>query len=103
MFLFLLFFILRKNYQNNYNRKVTEEDGKSVIRIILSEEVTFLNKGSIIQTLQNLPEGSKVIIDGQKCNNINYDVLEAITEFKNFGAAEKNIDFSTVNIKEVAL
>lgn len=96
-----IFFILQKNYKNNYNRKVTEEDGKSVIRIILSEEVTFLNKGSIIQTLQNLPEGSKVIIDGKKCNNINYDVLEAITEFKNFGAVEKNIEFSTENIKEV--
>jgi carbonic anhydrase len=96
-----VFFILRKNYKNNYHREISEVDGKQSIRIALSEEVTFLNKGSIIQTLNNLPENSRVIIDGSKCNEIDYDVLEAIEEFKNFGAPEKGIDFSTINIRTV--
>lgn len=96
-----VFFILRKNYKNNYAREISEVDGKQTIRIILSEEVTFLNKGSIIQTLNNLPENSRVIIDGSKCNEIDYDVLEAIEEFKNFGAHEKGIEFGTINIRQV--
>jgi MFS superfamily sulfate permease-like transporter len=54
-----IFFILRKNYQNNYNRDVKIKDGREVICIKLSEEVTFLNKGSLIHTLQNLPENTE--------------------------------------------
>jgi MFS superfamily sulfate permease-like transporter len=96
-----IFFILRKNYQNNYNRDVKIKDGREVICIKLSEEVTFLNKGSLIHTLQNLPENTEVIIDGRNSKEIDYDVLEVIEEFRNFGAKEKNIEFSTINIEKV--
>lgn len=96
-----IFFILRKNYQNNYNREVKQKDGREVICIKLSEEVTFLNKGSLIQTLQNLPDDSIVIIDGSNSTQIDFDVLEVIEEFRNFGAIEKNIEFSTINIETV--
>src|SRR5690606_13447112 len=98
-----IFFILRKNYKNDYNRKVIQEGEKEVIHISLSEEVTFLNKGSIIQTLDNLPENSKVVLDGSKCQDINYDVLEAIEEFRQFNAIQKNIELSTINIPVVKL
>jgi MFS superfamily sulfate permease-like transporter len=96
-----IFFILRKNYQNNYNRETKIKDGREVICIKLSEEVTFLNKGSIIQTLQKLPDNSIVIIDGSNSTQIDYDVLEVIEEFRNFGALERNIEFSTINIETV--
>lgn len=98
-----IFFILRKDYKNDYNRKVIQEGEKEVIHISLSEEVTFLNKGSIIQTLDNLPENSKVVLDGSKCQDINYDVLEAIEEFRQFNAIQKNIELSTINIPVVKL
>lgn len=98
-----IFFILRKNYKNNYRRESVEQDGREEIRIKLAEEVTFLNKGSIIQTLQHLPKDSKVIIDGSNCREIDYDVLEVIGEFRRFGAKEKNIDFGTINVPTIEI
>ena len=93
-----IFYILRSNYRNNYTKNISEKEGKSISNIVLSEEVTFLNKGSIRETLNNIPEDSEVIIDGKKCAKINYDVLEVIQEFKKFGAVEKNIHLSVVNV-----
>jgi MFS superfamily sulfate permease-like transporter len=97
---FAIFFILRKNYKHSYHyNKETHHEGE-IIRLILSEEVTFLNKGSILQTLHNLPEDSKVIIDGSRSVNIDYDVAEAIYEFKNHAAALKNITVELIDIPE---
>jgi len=100
---FAIFYILRKNYRNNY-RTNTEEtvEGKHTI-IQLSEEVTFLNKGSIIDLLEELEEGSIVTIDACNCHMIDHDVLEIIQDFRDFGAREKNITFNTINIPEVTV
>ena len=49
-----------------------------VIRLQLSENVTFLNKASILLTLHHLPDNTEVIIDGSKSTFIDYDVLDAI-------------------------
>ena len=91
---FAIFYILKKNFKNNY--KMESKDNE--IKIVLSEEVTFLNKASILKTLNELPHESTVILDGTKCETIDYDVLELIHEFKQFGAADKSIDFTTLNI-----
>jgi MFS superfamily sulfate permease-like transporter len=66
----------------------------------LSEEVSFLNKGSLISALNRLPNDSKVIIDGSKSVIIDYDVLEVIENFKT-NAKERNIEVETINIKSV--
>jgi len=96
-----IYFILRKNYKHSYfYKKETHKDGE-VIKLVLSEEVTFLNKGSIQLTLSKLPEGCKVIIDGSKSMNIDYDVLEIIHEFKNHRADSSNIEVELISIPEV--
>lgn len=55
--------------------------GPSVIRIQLSENVSFLNKASVNKVLHELPEGSLVEIDGTFSQYIHPDVLEIIHEF----------------------
>ncbi|MCF0058929.1 SulP family inorganic anion transporter [Dyadobacter sp. CY356] len=97
-----IYFILRKNYKHSYHYKKEEYKDGEVITIQLSEEVTFLNKGSIGSTLDSLPENSKVIIDGTKSFNIDYDVLELIQEFRKHTAPMKNIIVETVGIENVA-
>jgi carbonic anhydrase len=100
---FAIFYILRKNYRNNYRTEIKEtQTGKHII-IQLSEEVTFLNKGSIIELLEELEEGSTVTIDACNCHMIDHDVLEIIQDFKDFGAKEKNITFNTINVPEVSV
>lgn len=100
---FSIFYILRKNYRNNYTEVVNDFEVNQQIKIVLSEEVTFLNKGSIIDLIESLPVNSDVIIDGSKCSTIDYDVLEILQEFKTFGAKEKGISLLMINIPEVQI
>jgi len=96
------YFVLLKNMQHSYHRHTERnEDGDEVIILTLSEEVTFLNKGSIQQTLRNLPEGSNVVIDGSNSVSINYDVLEAIQNFIDHTAGPMNITVKTIDIDAV--
>lgn len=85
-----IFFILRNNYKKPYFFHKEEHHEGETIHLRLAEDVTFINKGSIAQTLHHLPENSRVIIDGSKSHNIDLDVLEIIHDFK-IAAATKNI------------
>ncbi|GAB2774921.1 SulP family inorganic anion transporter [Rhabdobacter roseus] len=96
-----VYYILRKNYRHSHHYKKEEYKDGEVIRLILSEEVTFLNKGSIGLTLEELPENSTVIIDGSKSVDIDYDVLEIIQNFKLHTAPLKNIKIETIGIRDV--
>lgn len=93
------FIILRNNYKMAYVSH-TEEKGenKSKLIIQLAEDVSFLNKGSIALTLDNIEEDTCLIIDGSKSKNIDMDVLEIIHDFKNNTAELKNI---TVELKSI--
>ncbi len=84
--------ILHGNLKNSYYfHKENYHDG-DIIKIRLAEEVSFLNKGSIRETLDHLPENSKVIIDASNTEYIDFDVLELIKEFRDIKAPIKNID-----------
>ncbi|WP_221390475.1 SulP family inorganic anion transporter [Dyadobacter sp. NIV53] len=96
-----IYFILRKNYKHSYHYKKEQHRDGEVITLVLSEEVTFLNKGSIGLTLDHIPENSTVIIDGSKSIDIDYDVLEIIQDFKEHTAPQRNITVETRGIKGV--
>lgn len=100
-FAFSVFFILRKNYKNNYRTETSTVDGEEELKIVLSEEVSFLNKASISLLLMNLKDNQRVIIDGSKCKSIDYDALEVIREFRDFNAKEKNIQLSVINLNQL--
>jgi len=63
----------------------------------LAQEVSFLNKAAIKQTLAHLPENSTVVISAKNTVYIDYDVLELIRNFTNHGAKNKNI---TVELRD---
>ena len=54
---------------------------KSSVEFILSEEVTFLNKGGILDALQQSKHKS-IVIDASRTKSIDIDVLESLQEFK---------------------
>jgi len=84
--------ILHGNLKNSYFfHKETYHDG-DIIKIRLSEEVSFLNKGAIRQTLDHLPENSTVVIDASNTDYIDFDVLELIKEFRDIKVPLKNIN-----------
>ncbi|MCW3083351.1 MAG: SulP family inorganic anion transporter [Bacteroidetes bacterium] len=92
-----IFFILRNNYRRPYFFVQSEHKEGKIISIELSEDVTFINKGSIALTLDHLPENSTVIIDGTRSRNIDLDVLEIIHNFKET-AILKNIELQLKSI-----
>lgn len=96
-----VFYILKKNLKNSYSIKKKMENEEAVYKIKLSEEMTFLNKGSILNTLHHIKENSKIIIDGSFSKNIDYDVSEAIYDFKNHTAKLKNITVELIDVPEV--
>lgn len=95
--LIAIFFILRRNYKRNFNL-ITSPDEKEK-RIILSENVSYLNKGSIIRLLDGIPASTSLIIDGTNCKYIDYDVREAISEFSSYTAKNRNIQISYVHFE----
>lgn len=95
-----MIFILLRNFQNSYLLEESKEEQGDTIRIILSEEVSFLNKGALIKALDDIPDGKHVIIDGSNSRVIDYDVLEVIENFKT-NAATKNIEVDTIKIRSV--
>jgi carbonic anhydrase len=98
-----IFYILRENYRNNYNIEVQKSDEGENLIIQLSVEVSFLNKGSIQDLLDELKPGTILIIDGSNCKKIDHDVLELIQDFKDHEASSRNINLTTIDIPEVKI
>jgi len=76
-----VFYVLRSNYRTPFYFLKEEHHEGDIFTINLSEEVSFLNKASIMIMLEELPSNSKVTIDGSKSNMIDKDVLEIIENF----------------------
>lgn len=71
-----------------------------LIRLELSQEVSFLNKANILLTLDHLPENCTVVIDAGKTLYIDQDVLDIIREFAQIKAAQKKIKVVLKGFKE---
>ena len=94
-----IFFILKGNMKLAYFFKKEEHHEGETIHIDLAQEVSFLNKAAIKQTLAHLPSNSKVIIDAGGSVYIDYDVLMMIRDFVNHGSKDKNIAVTLRNFK----
>lgn len=87
-----IFFIVKNNYSNSHFMHIKETEGDShKVEMTLSEEVTFLNKGAILQELNNLEPGCEVIIDIRKSIRVDYDVYEIIENFRKNTAIDRDI------------
>ncbi|HEX8546839.1 MAG TPA: carbonic anhydrase, partial [Cytophagaceae bacterium] len=89
------YFILRRNIRNPYYLNTKKHIDGEKVKLILAEEVSFLNKPSIIDALEGLPKGTKVTIDGGRSKYIDSDVIEYIQDFK-VRSALKNIEVNFI-------
>ncbi|MEM7515413.1 MAG: SulP family inorganic anion transporter, partial [Planctomycetota bacterium] len=76
--------ILRRNYLNSHFMHIEkgDEHDKHFVRLRLSEEVTFLNKGAILREFSRIPDGSVVTLDLTGTISMDQDVVEIIDDFK---------------------
>jgi len=89
-----IFYILRQNMRIPYYYHRSSFSNGELIKLTLAQEVSFLNKASIKETLEKLPENSSVIIDASLTEYIDFDVLEIIKDFQQSQAPGKNIKLS---------
>lgn len=102
------FFILKDNAKaGSYLRREpgapdTPPTPGELLHLRLPEHVSFLNKASIVTTLDQLPAGSRVLLDGSRSDVIDHDVLEAIEAFRQ-AAPARGIDLELRGVPQVAL
>ncbi|MEZ4922871.1 MAG: solute carrier family 23 protein [Crocinitomicaceae bacterium] len=86
--------ILYRNFTMSFFVSGDQNNGK--IHLNMSQHTTFLNKASIIKTLDEIPDGKEVIIDLSQTISIDYDVSEAIRDFIT-GSKDRNIKVEVRN------
>ncbi|MCK5906065.1 MAG: SulP family inorganic anion transporter, partial [Flavobacteriales bacterium] len=91
-----IFNILMANYRTPII--LEEQQAKdNCVKITLSQEVSFLNKGGLLQTLDHIQPGTKLIIDATKSISIDYDIIEVIESFKE-KAKHTDIELEVIGI-----
>ena len=88
---FSVYYILKGNFKNSFVMQKPENDTKGPIKMVLSEEVSFLNKANIKETLEAIPKNSSIIIDASNSTYIDFDVLQGLNEFVNYKSKYRNI------------
>ncbi|MBK7475286.1 MAG: SulP family inorganic anion transporter [Haliscomenobacter sp.] len=73
-----LFFMLRSNFRSAL---LVVKDSNNHYLVRLRKDVTFLNKPLVKQTLEQIPENAKVIIDVSPAEFIDQDIVDSINEF----------------------
>ena len=95
-----IIFVLQGNLKRAYSFRNEEYADGDVIYIDLAQEVSFLNKAAIKETLNTIPENSKVIIDAYDTIYIAHDILDLIHEFKTIRAKDKKIKVKLKGFKK---
>ena len=93
-------YILNANMKVAYFFRKEKHQKGETIHIELAQEVSFLNKAAIKQTLMHLPEYSNVVIDASSSVYIDYDVIHLLQDFLNIGSKDKNIKVTLVGFKD---
>ena len=89
--------ILIKSYQNSHFLHIEDQsNGKHRIKMTLAEEVTFFNKGAILNELDSLPRDTCLEIDVRKTRYLDNDIIEILDDFA-FKAKERNIDIKLIS------
>ena len=87
-----IFIVLLKSFQNSHFLHIEGEDvDDNKIKMTFAEEVTFFNKASILNQLDEIPENSNLEIDVRPTRYLDYDIIEILEDFST-KAKNKNIN-----------
>lgn len=94
-----IFYLLKSNYRNPFTIEKEVINIGEMVRIELPNQVSFLNKATIKDTLWSLPAGTKVVVDATYSDYVDNDVLNVLEDYKTF-AANKNIQLNILGLKD---
>jgi MFS superfamily sulfate permease-like transporter len=87
-----VFFVLRSNF---HTALIKVNHGTSYL-IKFTKDASFLNKSLLLKTIEEIPAGSNVLIEGSNVHFFDHDIIEIITDFQK-SAPTKNI---TIEVKK---
>lgn len=93
-------FVLKGNMKRAYSFKKEEYQEGAIIHIDLAQEVSFLNKAAIKETLSKIPEKATVVINAKDTVYIAHDVLDMIYDFKTIRAKDEKIKVKLKGFKK---
>ncbi|HBI22565.1 MAG TPA: carbonic anhydrase [Legionella sp.] len=95
-----VFFILKSNSEVRLD--IIKEIYPSGVtnRLVLPQQLTFLNKASLVAELNSIPSYSQLIIDARYSDFIDKEIIEYIQEFKEDQAPYKKISLNLIGFKD---
>jgi len=90
--------ILFQNYRLPFQVQNIPQASGEKVRISLAQQVTFLNKASVLKTLDSIPPESFVEIDASESVFIHQDIVEIISNYE-IGAKAKGIDVVVIGLE----
>ena len=89
--------ILINSYQNShFLHRSDDATGSGRVKMVLAEEVTFFNKGTILRELDSLPEGAYLELDVTKTRYLDHDIIEILDDFS-YKANLRNITIKLIS------
>ena len=76
------YFIFKNTYKAGFTLDIRTEENIKHYDFRLAINVSFINKKKLKDELEKIPDHAVVHIDGEDSVYIDYDVIEAINEFK---------------------
>lgn len=95
-----LFYILKSNSQARLDIIKEIYPNGITNRLVLPQQITFLNKASLVAELNSIPDNSQLIIDARYSHYIDKEIVELINEFQTEQAPQKRISLNLIGFKE---
>ena len=92
-------FILWSNARRPMHRTLEKHLGGDVVRIELSNQVSFLNRVALERALNEVPRGGHVLLDARSTHYIDPDVLGLIREFKEQTGPARGVEVSLLGFR----
>lgn len=93
-------FILRSNLRRPVKTTVEKHVGGDVYRIELANQVSFLNRAVLMETLHEIPHGSQLVLDARNTDYIDPDILDLISDFEQETAPAHQLSVSLIGFKD---
>jgi carbonic anhydrase/SulP family sulfate permease len=92
-------FILWSNARRPIRRVVEKHLGGEVLHVELPNQVSFLNRAALSKTLDTVPAGGHVLLDGRGSHYIDPDVLDLIRDFTDQIGPARGVTVSLIGFR----
>ncbi|KTD08940.1 inorganic transporter and to carbonic anhydrase (bi-functional) [Legionella gratiana] len=95
-----LFYILKSNSQARINILKEIHTTGIINRLVLPQQMSFLNKAALVAELNAIPKESQLIIDARYSQYLDKEILELLKEFQEQQAPNKKISLNLIGFKK---